>query len=313
MKKSLMVLVTLTSSIAGAQPTSIMVQNSPGGFVDSSARIVVEQLNHVLDNTIIVDNRPGGNGTIAATLVANAKTDGHTLLAGQSTFQTAIPFMMPSIKWDPVNSFVPIGLLAVSQNVLVVNASLPVNTVAELVTYLKAHPGQLNIASAGVGSGPHLAAEVFQSITGTTMAHIPYKSTGQAIPDLVSNLAQVMIATPPSVSSFIKSGKLKALAVTGNKRHPMLPDVPTTKEAGIPGFQVTNWIGLYAPAGTPQDIVVKYNDALKVALSNKDAREKAELQGIELQYSTPDELADKTRKEYVYWGKVVKSKGIRLD
>ena len=318
--KKLMVIlgVATATGIAGAQsfpdrPITLVVPNPPGGLVDTSARLLSEPLTRVIGQTVVVDNKPGASGNIAYQYVANAKPDGYTLLISYSGYHVGNPALMDKLPWDPIKDFSPIALLTVSTNVIAVHPSVPVNNLKEFIAYAKANPGKLNYASQGNGSVSHIGTEMFKQTTGVDMVHVPYKGSGPAIQDVLAGQVQVFISTPPSVMQHVQSGKLKGLAVTGKNRHPGMPNVPTTAEAGLPSFQLESWVGLFAPAGTPAPIVAKLTDSVKKSLALPEVKERADVAGVELRYLTPAQTDALVKKELPYWNKAIKSAHITLD
>jgi tripartite-type tricarboxylate transporter receptor subunit TctC len=318
-KKLLLILgLTALTSIASAQsfpdkPITLVVPNPPGGLVDTSARLLSEPLTRVIGQTVVVDNKPGASGNIAYQFVANAKPDGYTLLISYSGYHVGNPALMDKLPWDPVKDFSPIALLTVSTNVIAVHPSVPVNNLKEFIAYAKANPGKLNYASQGNGSVSHIGTEMFKQTTGVEMIHVPYKGSGPAIQDVLAGQVQVFITTPPSVMQHVQSGKLKGLAVTGKNRHPGMPNVPTTAEAGLPSFQLESWVGLFAPAGTPAPVVAKLTDSVKKSFTLPEVKERADAAGVELRYLTPAATDALVKKELPYWNKVIKSSNITLD
>ena len=310
-------LMTLTN-LASAQsypdrPITLVVPNPPGGLVDTSARLLSEPLTRVIGQTVVVDNKPGASGNIAYQYVANAKPDGYTLLISYSGYHVGNPSLMDKLPWDPIKDFSPIALLTVSTNVIAVHPSVPVNNLKEFIAYAKANPGKLNYASQGNGSVSHIGTEMFKQTTGVDMVHVPYKGSGPAIQDVLAGQVQVFISTPPSLMQHIQSGKLKGLAVTGKNRHPGMPNVPTTAEAGLPSFQLESWVGLFAPANTPKAVVTKLTDSVKKSLSLPEVKERADAAGVELRYQSPAQTEALVKKELPYWNKVIKSANITLD
>ncbi len=318
-KKLLLILgLTALTSITSAQsfpdkPITLVVPNPPGGLVDTSARLLSEPLTRVIGQTVVVDNKPGASGNIAYQFVANAKPDGYTLLISYSGYHVGNPALMDKLPWDPVKDFSPIALLTVSTNVIAVHPSVPVNNLKEFIAYAKANPGKLNYASQGNGSVSHIGTEMFKQTTGVEMVHVPYKGSGPAIQDVLAGQVQVFITTPPSVMQHVQSGKLKGLAVTGKNRHPGMPNVPTTAEAGLPSFQLESWVGLFAPAGTPAPVVAKLTDSVKKSFTLPEVKERADAAGVELRYLTPAATDALVKKELPYWNKVIKSSNITLD
>ena len=292
---------------------TLVVPNPPGGLVDTSARLLSEPLTRVIGQTVIVDNKPGASGNIAYQYVANAKPDGYTLLISYSGYHVGNPALMDKLPWDPVKDFSPIALLTISTNVIAVHPSVPVNNLKEFIAYAKANPGKLNYASQGNGSVSHIGTEMFKQSTGVEMVHVPYKGSGPAIQDVLAGQVQVFISTPPSLMQHVQSGKLKGLAVTGKNRHPGMPNVPTTAEAGLPSFQLESWVGLFAPAGTPAPVVAKLTDSVKKSLALPEVKERADAAGVEVRYLTPAATDALVKKELPYWSKAIKSANITLD
>ena len=310
-------MLLLTSATALAQslpskPITMIVPNPPGGVVDTAARVVSQPLGQLLKHTVVVDNRPGGSGNIAYQTVARAEPDGATLLVSYSAYHTANPALMTKLPWAP-KDFTPVALLVAATNVIAVHPSVPVNTLPELIAYLKKNPGKVSYASQGNGSLSHIGTELFKQQTGTDMLHVPYKGSGQAISDVVSGRVQVFITTPPSVMQHVQSGKLKALAIAGKARHPMMPTIPTTAEAGLPAFALEAWVGLFAPAGTPPAVVTQLSNGVKQALETPEARKQAAAQGVEVRYMNPAALNNLVSTELGYWNTVIKKANITLD
>ena len=292
---------------------TLVVPNPPGGLVDTSARLLSEPLTRVIGQPVIVDNKPGASGNTAYQFVAKAKPDGYTLLISYSGYHVGNPSLMDKLPWDPVKDFSPIALLTISTNVIAVHPSVPVNNLKEFIAYAKANPGKLNYASQGNGSVSHIGTEIFKQNTGVDIVHVPYKGSGPAIQDVLAGQVQVFITTPPSVMQHVQSGKLKGLAVTGKSRHPGMPNVPTTAEAGFPSFQLESWVALYAPAATPAPVVAKITESVKQSLALPEVKDRADNAGIELRYLTPTAMDALLKKELPYWDKAIKSANIKLD
>lgn len=310
-----MLLITSAASFAQSlpsKPITLIVPNPPGGVVDTAARVLSQPLGQLLKHTVVVDNRPGGSGNIAYQAVARSAPDGATLLVSYSAYHTANPSLMTKLPWAP-KDFVPVGLLVTATNVVAVHPSLPVNTVGELIAYLKKNPGKVSYASQGNGSLSHIGTELFKQQTGTDMLHVAYKGSGQAIADVLAGRVQVFITTPPSVMQHVQSGKLKALAIAGKTRHPMMPTVPTTAEAGFPDFTLEAWVGLFAPAGTPPALVTQLSNGVKQALETPEAHKQAAAQGVEVRYLNPAALGRLVNTELGYWNNVITKANITLD
>ncbi|WP_371817012.1 Bug family tripartite tricarboxylate transporter substrate binding protein [Polynucleobacter sp. MWH-Svant-W18] len=310
--------VTLAAQLGMAQtfpdrPITLVVPNPPGGLVDTSARLLSEPFSRVIGQPVIVDNKPGASGNTAYQYVAKAKPDGYTLLISYSGYHVGNPALMDKLPWDPIKDFSPVALLTVSTNVIAVHPSVPVNNLTEFIAYAKANPGKLNYASQGNGSVSHVGTEIFKQTTGVDMVHVPYKGSGAAIQDVLAGQVQVFISTPPSLMQHIQSGKLKGLAVTGKTRHPGMPNVPTTIEAGLPTFQLESWVALYAPAGTPARVIAKLTDSVKQSLGLPEVKERADAAGVELRYLNPTATDALLKKELPYWSKAIKAAHITLD
>jgi tripartite-type tricarboxylate transporter receptor subunit TctC len=310
-------IAALLSELAGAQSypsktITIVVPTAPGGANDAMARIVAQGLSQKLGQPVIVDNKPGANGAIATEFVARATPDGHTILWGYIATHAINPALQ-RLKYDPIADFEPIGMVANSPTLLVVTNSLPVNNAKELVALLKAKPDSISYASAGMGTAPHLTAELFQINTGTQMLHVPYKGSGPALVDTIGGTTQVMFPSLFSAFPQVTGGKLKALGIAGEKRAAVLPNLPTLKEQGIPNMSVTQWYALFAPAKTPQPIIARLNKELNLILNDKATEKKIEDQGAEVETGTPEQLKNLVKSEVVRWKKLVDSAKITVD
>lgn len=310
--------LALTCGLAAAQagypskPITLIVPNPPGGLVDGSARLLSDSLAKVLNATVVVDNKGGGSGNVAYGLVARANPDGYTLLNSYSAYHVGNPVLSAKLPWAQ-KDFVPVALITVATNVIAVHPSVPANTLPEFIAYLKKNPGKLSYASQGNGSLSHVGTEMFKLQTGTSMVHIPYRGSGPAIADVLSGQVQVFITTPPSVMGHVQAGKLKGLAVAGKTRHPSMPTVPTTAEAGLKGFELEAWVGIFAPAGTPPDVVARLSAGIKQALELPETRTRASTAGIDLRYLPPEQLDALVKSETAFWTKTIKSAGITAD
>lgn len=303
------------SAFAQAYPTktvTIIVPTAPGGANDAMARIVAQGLSQKLGQPVIVDNKPGANGAIATEFVARAVPDGHTILWGYIATHGINPALQ-RLKYDPIADFEPIGMVASSPTLLVSTNSLPVTNAKELVALLKAKPDSISYASAGMGTAPHLTAELFQINTGTHMLHVPYKGSAPALVDTIGGTTQVMFPSLFSAFPFVTGGKLRALGIAGEKRSSVLPNVPTLKEQGIPNMSVTQWYALFAPAKTPSAIINRLNKELNLTLNDKANEKKIEDQGAEVETGTPEQLKNLVQKEVARWKKVVESAKITVD
>ena len=305
---------------AGAQmqnwPTrsiKFVVPYAPGGGNDIIARVIGEKLNQALGQPIIIDNRSGAGGNIGAEFVAKSAADGYTFLVTPNAVLTVNPHLYERIGYDPLKDFTPVSQMGVLPVVLVVNTSVPATSVADLIAYAKANPDALSYASAGSGTPHHLAAELFKYMTGVEMKHIPYRGGALAATDLISGRVQVMFAPINNITPYLATGRLRVLGIGGDKRLLSLPGVPTIAEAGVPGFNVDNWVALVAPAGTPNDIITKLGGAIGKILAQPDVREKIEATGIEPAFSTPEKVAEMIRTDYVHWGTIIKNAGIKAN
>jgi len=294
------------------RPITMVVPNPPGGVVDTSARLVSDPLSNILKQTVIVENKGGASGNIAYQQVAKGAKDGYSILVSYSGYHIANPILQDKLPWA-LNDLTPIGLITVATNVITVHPSIPVSNLKELIAYAKANPGKLNYASQGNGSVSHIGTEIFKQQTGVDMVHVPYKGSGAAIQDVLAGQVQVFITTPPSVIGHIQTGKLKALAVTGKSRHPLMPNVPTVAEAGLPGFSLESWVALYVAAGTPPAVIDKLSSSVKASLELPEVKQRADAAGVELRYLPPAEMTKLLNQEITSWSKAIKSANIKLD
>jgi tripartite-type tricarboxylate transporter receptor subunit TctC len=299
----------LATGLAAAQgfpskPITLVVPNPPGGLVDGSARLLGEPLSRVLGQSVVIENKGGGSGNVAYGQVARATPDGYSLLVSYSAYHVGNPSLWPKLPWAQ-KDFTPVALITAATNVIAVHPSVPVNNLKEFIAYLKKNPGRLSYASQGNGSLSHVGTEMFKMETGTSMVHIPYRGSGTAIQDVLAGQVQVFMSTPPSLMGHIQQGKLKGLAVTSKVRHPGLPQVPTTAEAGLKGFELEAWVGIFAPAGTPPDVVAKLSTSIKQALEMPETRTRAAAAGIDLRYQPPAELAALVQRETAFWAKTI--------
>ncbi|MDD2728969.1 tripartite tricarboxylate transporter substrate binding protein [Malikia sp.] len=295
------------------KPVRWVVPFPPGGAMDAIARALGDKAGKALGQSFVIENKAGAGGNIGADLVAKAPADGHTIMITSIGMATNKP-LYGKLSYDPVKDFAPVSLLAVVPNVLVTNATQPnVKTVADLVTAARKAPGQLSYASAGNGTSIHLAGELFTSLTGTDMLHVPYKGSGPAVADLLGGQVNYMFDSITSARSHLQSGKLRALAVTTAKRSPALPNVPTMAEAGVAGYELSPWFAVFAPAGTPKPVIDKLNRALRDAMKQPDVAARFESMGVEAVGSSPEQLASHLARESARWGKLITERGIRSD
>lgn len=311
--------LTFAAGAASAQadfpnrPVTLIVSAAPGGTTDIAARLIAQPLGAALGQSVVVENKPGASGGIAAQAVARAKPDGYTLLLQYSGFQVITPHVTPAAGWDPIKDFSPVANVLSAPQVVVVRPDLPIKSLKELVAYAKANPGKLNYASSGNGSLQQVATELLNQMAGTQITHIPYKGTGPALNDLLGGAVDMTITTPPPLLGQIAAGKLRALAVTGNARLPSLPDVPTAAEAGYPDLIVSSWFAMYAPKDTPAPVVDKIAGEIQKIMKTDEFRKKAAEQGAEATFMGPKDLGAYTQTELDRWGKVVKAANITAN
>jgi tripartite-type tricarboxylate transporter receptor subunit TctC len=303
--------------IAGAQafpskPITLIVPNPPGGLVDGSARLLSEPLARVLGQSVVIDNRGGASGNVAYGHVARAAPDGHTLLVSYSAYHVGNPSLFPKMPWAQ-KDLAPVALITAATNLIAVHPSVPANNLKDFIAYLKKNPGKLSYASQGSGSLSHVGTEMLKMQTGTSMVHIPYRGSGSAISDVLSGQVQLFMTTPPSVMGHIQAGKLKGLAVTSKVRHPGVPQVPTTAEAGLTGFELEAWVAIFAPAGTPPDVVSKLTAGIQQALEMPETKTRATTAGIELRYLPPAQLQALVDRETAFWAKTIQAAKITPD
>lgn len=295
------------------RPITIVVPSAPGGTTDFTARLIADPLSRALGQAVVIDNKPGAAGNIGGQIVARAKPDGYTLLLAYSGYQVGNPHLFKKAGWDPIKDFAPVAMLTKAPQVLTARANLPANSLLELIAYTKANPGKLNYASSGNGSIQHIAGELFKQLTGTFITHIPYKGSGPAVQDLMGGQVDLFITTPAGVVSQIQAGRLKGLAVTSKQRLSSMPQLPTAAESGLKGYELDSWFALYAPAGTPADIVQLLNAEVGKILSTAEVKRKAEDSGTTVENMTPAQLGEFTKKELDYWGRVIQGARITLE
>ena len=292
------------------RPVRIIISFTAGGPTDIVARLVAQRLSEAMGTQFLVDNRPGGGGTIGAQLAARAPADGHTLFLGGITSLSMAPYTHKNLPYDPFKDLAPISKLTIQPLLLMVHPSLPARSVKEFIALAHAKPGQLDYASSGLGGTGHLAGELFRSVTGTKLVHIPYKSAGPALTDLTSGQVQAMFGTMLAAVPLIRNHKLRAVAVTGDKRTIALPEVPTFVESGLKHFDAVSWNSLVAPAGTPTEIINRLNAELVKILRDNTLLERLSGDGVVAASSSPQELAAYIKSESVKWSKVIRDAGI---
>ena len=296
-----------------SKPVKLVVPFPPGGSLDAAGRAIADKLTQMWGQSVVVDNKPGAGGNIGADFVAKSPADGYTVVMGALSTHAVNPSLYPKMPYDAARDFAPISLVAITPNVLVVNPSLPVNSVKDLIAYAKANPGKLSFGSGSNGSAGHLAGELFKVDTGTDMVHIPFKGGAPALQALLAGDTQLMFDNLANSMQQVKAGKLKALAVTTARRSSLVPELPTMAEAGVPGFDISTWFGIMAPAGTPPDVVAKWNADLVKVLTSPDMRERMTAQGAEATPMTPPEFSAFIARELEKYARIVKASGAKVD
>jgi len=292
------------------RPLRAIVPNAPGGGSDISARIIGSALGEALGRQVVIDNRAGAGGTLGVSIAARALPDGYTVLMGNISTHGINPAVLKNLPYDPIRDFSPISLMGTTPNVLVVHPAVPAATFKEFIAHVKANPGKIRYGSSGTGGSPHLAMELLKSMTGTDMLHVPYKGSGPVTIDLLSGQIHTTSASASSQLAHIKAGRLRALAVTSAKRITQLPDVPTVIESGFPGYEVTIWYGMFAPAGVPRNVITRLNTELVRLLDTPTLISRMAATGIDAVSSTPEALAAFVKNEVAKWTKVVKIAGV---
>ena len=284
-----------------------------GGSIDIAGRVVAQQLADNLGQQVVIDNRTGAGGIVGTETAARAAPDGYTLVMGGTGTLALSPHLQRKLPYDPVKDFAPVTLLVIVPYVLVVPAALKVNSVGELIALAKSRPDQINYGSGGNGSAPHLAAELFKTMAGVRLVHVPYKGSTPAINDVIAGQVQLTFTGIPSVIAHIKSGRLRPIGVTSAARAAALPDVPTIRESGVPGYEVSPWFGVLVPARTPPALVTRLNGEIVKVLRSQAIRERFAAEGVEPVGNTPAQFASYIKVELIKWGKVIKDAGIRVD
>ncbi len=294
------------------KPIRFMVPFAPGGTTDLIARMVGQKMSESLGQPLVIDNRGGGGGTIATDIVAKAAGDGYTLMMNHQgmTFNATLYTKLP---YDTLNDFATIAMVGVTPNVMVVNPAVAAKSVKELVALAKAKPNGVNYGSGGVGSSAHLAVELFVRLAGVQLQHVPYKGAGPALTDTIGGQIQMMIATMPAAAGHIRSNRLRALGVSGAKKSPAFPELPTIAEAGVAGYDYTTWYGILGPKALPQNMVQYLAAVANKTLSQKDLREKLSQQGMEVELMAPDKFAEVLKSDVARWGKIIRDAGIKAE
>jgi tripartite-type tricarboxylate transporter receptor subunit TctC len=295
------------------KPVSLLIAFPPGGPSDVLSRVVGKKLEQILGQPFIMDNRPGAGGNIAAEAAANAAADGHTILMGNNSILATNAALYKKVNFDPEKDFAPISLIGSQANILVVNPNMPVKSLAELIALLRANPGKFNYASSGHGTAAHLAAELFKAEAKVAITHVPYKGGAPALQDVIAGHVHMIFATAASVVPHIRSGKVRALAVTPIKRTAVFPELATMDELGLKGFDATTWHGLVAPAKTPREIVVRLHRATVEALQDAQVRKSLTDLGVDIAGNTPEEFSAYIKAEIPRWTAIVKASGAKLD
>lgn len=295
-----------------SRPIRLLIPYAPGGPTDIQGRVIGQKMTESWGQQVVVENRTGASGAVAAEAAARAKPDGYTLILITSAHVT-LPSLMTKLSYNAVDDFAPVTLVSSTPYVFVAHPSLNVKTVKEVIALLKSRPGQLTFASTSSGGGSHIAGELFKLQAGVDMIHVPYKGSGAAIPDVIGGQVPLMFENIVSVMPYVKAGRLHALAISSSKRSPVMPDLPTVAESGLPGFDVSNWFAVLAPAGTPPAIVAQLNKEITRILETPDMRARLASQGADPIGSTSDECGKYMRAELAKWAKVIKEAGIKLD
>ena len=296
-----------------SKPIRFVVPYPAGGPLDTVARLLGQKVSESVKQPVIVDNKPGAGGNIGADAVAKSPGDGYTILMGAVATHAINPTLYASIPYDPIRDFIPVTQVASTPNVLVVNPSVPASNVREFIAYAKANPGKLNFGSGSTGSAGHLAGELFKTLAGVEMTHVPYKGAAPAMNDLIGGQIQLMFDNLASALGQVRAGRVKALAVTTAKRSTLAPDVPTIAESGLPGFDINTWFGIFVPTNTPRDVVERLHTEFTRALAAPDIREKMQALGAEPVGNRPEEFAAYIRSEADKYARVIKASGAKAD
>ncbi len=295
------------------KPIRLVVPFPPGGGADNLARTIMPKVAEALGETIVIDNKPGAGGNVGAEIVARSAPDGYTLLYGTNGTHAINQTLYGNLRFDPIKDFAPVSRMTAIAAMLTVTPGFPAHSVSELIAYAQANPGKLNFASAGNGTTSHLAGELFRSMTGIDIVHVPYRGGALAATDVVGGQVQMMIDVMPNTYPLVKGGKLRGLAVTTAQRFPAAPEIPTIAESGVPGFEVSAWDGILAPAGTPSAVIDKLNAAIRHSLDDPQVRAALLARGAQAVPSTPEEFARHIKTQTQKWANVVRQSGAKVD
>ena len=318
MRRSLLILVALLFGAAAhaetypSRPITLLVPAAAGGGNDTVARTVAERMSRLLGQQIVIENKPGAGGSIAARQVARSEPDGYTIGIGNPATLAIAPAMLPNVGYDPVKDFVPVGMIAASPHIILINNFIPARTLAEFIALAKAEPGKYTFASGGAGSPAHLGPELLASMAGIKLTHVPYKGTGPAIADLLGGHVSMTYSSLPPALGLVREGKVRPVAIASVKRSALLPDVPTASET-LPGYELTQRYGIIAPAQTPREIVMRLNAALNEALTADDVKSRIAADGADTAPSTPEEYAADIAAAAAKWGGIVKQLGLKAE
>jgi tripartite-type tricarboxylate transporter receptor subunit TctC len=319
MRRPVLLVLALSCACAQAQsypnrPVRMVVGFPPGGGTDVVARIIAPGLSENLGQPVVIENRPGATGTVAAAMVAKSPADGYTIMMGHVSVNAIAPSLFPDLQYDVLKDFAPVTLAASVPHFVVVHPTLPVHSIRELIAYAKEHPAELSFPSAGNGSTPHLAGEIFKVMAGVNLVHVPYKGSGQSMADLLAGQHKVGFDTMPASAGYVRSGRMRALGVSSAKRVPEYPDVPTVAEAGVPGYEVITWYGVFAPGGTPPAVVNRLHAEAAKAMETPAARTRLAEAGADGTVTrSPAEFAAIVRADTARYAKIIKDAGLKID
>jgi tripartite-type tricarboxylate transporter receptor subunit TctC len=319
MKRLLAALFVVTGvSAADAQPypsraVRIVVPVATGGIADYYSRVIGKHVSDLWGQPVIVENRPGAGGNIGSDIVAKSPPDGYNLVMGFVGSHAVNPFLFAKMPYDPHKDFTPVVMVIEAEGLLAVHPSVPIHTVADLLSHARANPGRLSYGSGGVGTSSHLAGELFKSMTKTNIVHVPYKGNAPAIADLLGGQTQLQFATLPTIIPHVRAGRLRGVAVIGEARSAAAPQIPTIAESGVPGFAVNNWIGLFAPSGTPAEIVRRWNTKVNRIMQLPEVKKRMDVEGERYTPNTPEQFGQFVRADAAKWEKVVKEAGLKAE